>query len=40
MTTGNMREFKVLADCTYDDMSEEAWECAMDMINFTWEEVK
>lgn len=34
------REFKVLADSTYDQMSQEAWECAMDLINFTWEEVE
>lgn len=34
------REFQVLADSTCDEISSEAWECAMDLINFTWEEVK
>ena len=34
------REFKVLADSTYDEISDEAWECAMDLVNFTWEEVE
>lgn len=34
------REFEVDDNATEEEINELAWETAMDMIDFTWEEVK
>lgn len=33
------REFEIDDNATEEEINEEAWECACDMIDYVWEEV-